>query len=392
LEGGKISFIGGKNGAWLCLTHNTSGNDPTDAVCNQHGSTTVIDDTTNVNQVTCTARQPRWKNDNPIVLTWANTARARISFIHCSSDGDESSLATREGNLLLSVFTGPRIVDAMKPPGDSLIRVVVGGKIRFQGGINGAWLCFRASSEDPSAVTCGSASNATEITTGQNTNDQCTAKQSDWERNPLELTWSNAAVSRISWRHCAAQSSSPQGSEIDNQRIAEISSNVVVTASPLLLQANGKINFAGGINGAWLCFRAHRHTEISTAVACSDPSNVTIITAGQNSSDQCTAVQTIWGDGNPIVLTWENVRFSKTATLSMQHLRAELPSLPPRSFSYREGKFFSQAEGTEGGFAIDTTRRLQSRAHSVKRRVLHMKSGLRTRIRTCAQQFKMYGV
>ena len=82
------------------------------------------------------------------------------------------------------------------------------GNIRFAGGKNGAWLCYRAHTDDPDPVTCGNAtadvSPQPTITANQNGANVCTRAQADWETNPISLLWEDASVDRISWIHCAA--------------------------------------------------------------------------------------------------------------------------------------------------------------------------------------------
>ena len=66
MQGGKIAFSGGKNGAWLCYNHKSS--TPTAAACAAVGAGVEIK-TTAANTNICTAAQPEW--ETPGQPEWA---------------------------------------------------------------------------------------------------------------------------------------------------------------------------------------------------------------------------------------------------------------------------------------------------------------------------------
>ena len=128
VEGGKIFFSGGKNGAWLCYRHK-AGSSPSDAVCGAPGSATDISTATTDTNL-CTAAQPEWSTA-PLALTWADREETRLGWIHCTEDGDADSVPHRVSGAALVEISGRASVTA------GPTTLVEGGLVSFSGGRNG---------------------------------------------------------------------------------------------------------------------------------------------------------------------------------------------------------------------------------------------------------------
>jgi hypothetical protein len=185
--------------------------------------------------------------------------------------------------------------------------LVAGGKLRFAGGKNGAWMCFRAHTGNTNTVACAAAGSVTSITGNQNDANQCTAIQADWANNPIFITWTDATKVKLSYIHCSTSSDSGT-TPVSNASISVFSGSKTLTLSATSLAVTGKLKIADGVNGAWLCFRSgSENVEIPT---CSAAGVVTTIGIEQSDSVQCTAQVPEWST-SPLALTLMNAKIKK---------------------------------------------------------------------------------
>jgi hypothetical protein len=340
VAGGSIFFSGGINGAWLCYRANVSNTGVVgcgkaaapetgtiqDSLPSELSSDPFVNDQTHARLSNISSQEDNFYDGytisfvsgpgvgqtrsitsyagNTRAVTWVGDLTATLISGKLQSGSDSTAryaklavTASEEDDAYngahISFTSGPgsgqskQIIDYV---GNSRL-ADIGHIDSFSPVGNGDTMYSIISSSVGSSTSYHISSNSLTISGDRNSGNHCTARRFDWDRNPISLVWTDTTLVKLSWIHCAGETDAGStSSRSDNQILSIFSSSRKVMANPLQLNVLGEIKFAGGKNGAWLCFRAH--SSDTNPVSCGDkvpPSGTQpTIALGQNDSNICT--------------------------------------------------------------------------------------------------------